>query len=183
MLKIDQILFENKMTRRELSRKSEIPYSCISDICNLKADIKNISFINAVKLSNALNIETNEVLTLQTQYDFESYRSDIQHEILRLGQLNFLLKTLKSNIIQDMYKYNLKMEALYLVSTIDYLSRMNNISLVNTYDKYRKLKCKNVIFPKDLLLGSENEKKKAIQDSIPEFIEHNIVEVDFLNVI
>lgn len=183
MTKLDQILFEKKMTRRELSIKSEIPYSCISDICNLKADIKNISFINAIKLSNALNIDVSKVLTLQTKYDFESYRSDIQHEVKRVGQLNFLLNTLQSNRIQEMFKYNLKIESLYLIATVDYLSRINSIPLSNSFDKYRKYKCENIIYPKDLLLYNEKEKKNVIKKSIPEFINHNIVEVDFGNVI
>lgn len=182
MLAIDWLLYEKDMSKRELSRRSEIPYSCISDICTRKTNIKNITLENSLKLSKTLHVKPEALLRLQDEREFEEYRSDIQHEIKKTGQLQFLLSILKGQRIQKMFNAGLKTEALYLLACVDYLSRINEIPVTNIYDKYRKFQCSETLYPRDLLLGGEDEKMKAINNSIPEFGRFNIVEVDFLNV-
>lgn len=183
MLKIDEILYDRKMTRKEFSQKSNIPYSCIEDICNLKSNINNISFGNALKIAKTLDIKVEDVSLLQDQCDFNIFKSNIQHEIKEKTYLKFIVETLQADRIQNMFKYNNKQEALYLLACIDYLSRINEIPLYEKLNKYRSYKSSKVIYPRDLLMEDEKTKKEALKKSIPEFKNFNIVEVDFLNVI
>lgn len=71
---------------------------------------------------------------------------------------------------------------------VDYVSRENNVSLCEEYNNLRKMKLKEIIYPASLItttivLNSDDVKKKAIDDSIPEFIRFNIVESEVRNVI
>jgi hypothetical protein len=70
---------------------------------------------------------------------------------------------------------------------VDYISRENDIPLCEEYNKYRKLKLNDIIYPSSILTAaavSKNNdiKDKALKNAIPEFMRFNIVESEVRNV-
>lgn len=118
---------------------------------------------------------------------FETFKSNVCHLVKDKGDFDFLLDIINSNEIRKLYNQNWIKEALYLLSMVDYLSRINDIPLCSDYNDIRCIKMSNPIYPRDVLLMDEiqktdENKKHAWDNAIPEFLEHNIVEGDIRNV-
>lgn len=78
-------------------------------------------------------------------------------------------------------------EALYLLAMVDYLSRINNLSLCTNYNDIRAQKLEKPCFPAGVIVsyaatGDERIKEKALANAIPEFLRFNIVEGEVRNV-
>ena len=70
---------------------------------------------------------------------------------------------------------------------MDYLSRKNNIPLVNDYDDIRMNKLLEPLFPRDInlidaLFPEKHIKDEASRKSIPEFSKFNIIETEISDV-
>lgn len=70
---------------------------------------------------------------------------------------------------------------------VDYISRVNDIPLCDSYSEIRKAKLKSVIYPSSIIasasVNNDNSVKElAIKSSIPEFMRFNIVESEVRNV-
>ena len=77
---------------------------------------------------------------------------------------------------------------MYLLAMVDYLSRVNGLSLCREYSDLRGAKLKQVLYPSSLVLEAKITKNPALlreseRESIPEFMSHNIVEREVRNVI
>lgn len=193
---IDDLLKEKKMSRYELSKISGVPQTTIADICSGKTDLQQCKVGTLNKIAKALD-ETIDGLLLkhdkdfegiEDEIDFELYKSNTCHMVKNLGQLEFLLDVIENDKVRKEFDNGDKLEALYLLAMVDYLSRLNNIPLCNRYDDLRRLKFKNPIYPRGVALQSEISnnnrlKKLAIKNAIPEFLRFNIVEGDIFNVI
>ena len=64
---------------------------------------------------------------------------------------------------------------------VDYLSRINNIPLCNKYDNIRCYQLDEIVYPESVLLKAQIRNDNTIleqykENSIPEFLSHNIVE-------
>jgi hypothetical protein len=64
---------------------------------------------------------------------------------------------------------------------IDYLCRIHDMPLVPWYDDLRKAKFKDILYPVGILMQSrifrsEKPKEESLEEAIPEFLRHNIVE-------
>ena len=119
--------------------------------------------------------------------DFELYKSHICHRVKREGDLFFIRNVLLSNEICILYNKGWHVESLYLLAMVDYLSRLHNIPLLKEFDKLRKLKFNELLYPSDIILMSlifnnEGPQKQALKECIPEFLRHNIVEAEIRNV-
>ena len=71
---------------------------------------------------------------------------------------------------------------------VDYLSRIHNLPLVKNYDDLRNYKMENPVLPFDVALldslnNNNDASKKAIDNSIAEFMNYNIVEGDIYNAV
>ena len=119
---------------------------------------------------------------------FENFKSTICHRIKELGDLNFIVDTLKSNDIRKYYRRKWYPECLYLLAMLDYISRENNISICSEYDDIRRYKLEKIIYPASIMALSIASKstdplERAKKEAIPEFMRFNIIESDVRNVV
>ena len=124
---------------------------------------------------------------MKKRMDFELYKSHICHKIKYLGDLDFIMEILQTNEIRTLYKKKLYPECLYLLAMLDYLSRENELPVCTDYDDMRNMKMKEILYPHGIKIAcmlshSEEPKIKSLQEAIPEFIRHNIVESEIRNV-
>jgi len=124
---------------------------------------------------------------MEERMDFELYKSSICHNVKNLGDLSFMLKVLQENEIRVLYSQNRMPECLYLLAMLDYLCRINDVPLCTEYNDLRSFRLSETLFPTDVLLiclwkHNDEAKKQSLQEAIPEFLRHNIVEADIRNV-
>ena len=70
---------------------------------------------------------------------------------------------------------------------VDYISRLNQITLCSDYDDLRNIRLSETIYPSGILALSlaqkdDAPKNKAWEEAIPEFKRFNIIENDIRNV-
>lgn len=113
--------------------------------------------------------------------DFEGYKSNICHSLKRLGNLGFIRDTLLRDDISRYWEQKRYPECFYLLAMLDYISRINGIPLCSRYDELRRCSLENPLYPRDIELicifaGNDDRKKQALEECIPEFARHNIIE-------
>jgi len=119
--------------------------------------------------------------------EFEIFKSNICHDVKRMGDINFLIYILQSSKINDYFEKKMYFESFYLLAMVDYLSRINNVPIAVEYDYIRKYKLDTIIYPSSILAKSfifknNKPKEKSIKECIPEFFQYNIIENEIRNV-
>jgi len=119
---------------------------------------------------------------------FEVFKSNVCHRVKDIGELDFIIETLKNDTVARLYEMKWFPEALYMLAMVDYLSRLNNIPLCTNYNKIRSCKLDRVIYPSGILMQyklSNNDAilKESYKNAIPEFKHFNIVENEVKNVV
>lgn len=119
--------------------------------------------------------------------DFEGYKSNVCHKLKWLGDLGFIRDTLLRDDISRYWEQKRYSECFYSLAMLDYISRINGIPLCNRYDNLRRCSLENPLYPRDIELiclfaGNDARKKQALEECIPEFARHNIIEADVRNV-
>lgn len=187
ILKLQQ---DQNIKKSEISRVTGIPYSTICDIFSGKARLLNCSADTIFRLSQFFNLSMEDLLApfLHERPSFENYKSALLHKLKELGDLAFIEYVLSEGLVNTYYNRDWNVECLYLLSLVDYLSRINGLPLIREYDELRKLKIDNIIYPQDtMLLYKLSHDERILQNakyaSIKEFLDHNIVETDVRNVI
>ena len=193
---LNELLKEKNITKYRLAKISGVPHSTISEICSGKTNIKKCSAETIYKIAKALNVSMESLLKefmekksiiSSERTDFEVYKSNICHLVKDKGDLNFLIDVLTADEVRILYNKNWIKEALYLLAMIDYLSRMNEVPLYSAYDDIRCVRMSEPIYPEsallmDEILKTDEHKKHAWDNAIPEFLHYNIVEGDIRNV-
>lgn len=123
----------------------------------------------------------------ENRCSFELFKSNVCHRLKSLGDIDFLIETLKSDDIRTYYRKKWYPECLYLLAMVDYISRENEIELCADYDDLRKRKLSEIIYPASVIalcISSKSDvpKQQSYKEAIPEFIRFNIVESDIRNV-
>ena len=150
-----------------------------------------------MKIAKALNVSIEFILEkneqdkldeLDYRSSFETFKSNICHEVKEKGDIQFLIDTLESNRIRELFDKKWYPEALYLLGMADYLSNINDVPICTNYNDIRKCKLSEIAYPTGILIkaavsNDENIKQKAIEEAIPEFLRFNIVEADIRNVV
>lgn len=118
---------------------------------------------------------------LEERLHFDIFRSNACYRLRDLGDIEFINQILKNDEIRKLYQLKLYPESFYLLAMVDYISRMNNISLCKDYDDLRSLCLKETIYPKgilalDKIMNTNRHKTHSLQNAIPEFMQFNIVE-------
>ena len=118
---------------------------------------------------------------------FETFKSNTCHYVQDLGDIEFMIQVIEKDEVRNLYNRRWYPEALYLLAMLDYLSRENNVPICTKYDDIRARKPKDPIYPVGVVLTSEvmksdEPKKKAEKDAIPEFKRFNIFECDIRDV-
>ncbi len=119
---------------------------------------------------------------------FESFMLYTRQRLANIGDEEFVKVVIDKGEISRLYEMKWFPEVYYLLAMIDYLSRLHNIQLDSAYDHIRSQKLDSVIYPAGVLMscefwGSDEPKRKAEDDSIPEFKHFNIIEPDIRRVV
>lgn len=182
------ILLKNKkMSVYECSKISGIPYTTLLEIVNGKTSINKCSFETVYKLALTFNTPMETFYERCDFNSFELFKSEIKHRIKEQTDFGFLTNIyLNNDEIRKYWNESETEKALYLLATVDYLSRYHGLPLAKKYDDIRKYKLKEPLLPADLFLmqaisKNSEEIAKAINESIPEFKQFNIVEGDLRN--
>ena len=124
-----------------------------------------------------------------TEYrqSFEAYKSTVCHLVKNMGDFDFVIDTLESDIIRKLFQKECYPESLYLLAMLDYLSRENDLPLCNKYDDLRRARLSSTIYPSSVIAlsafsHSEQPKIDSYEQAIPEFLRFNIVEGEVRNV-
>jgi transcriptional regulator with XRE-family HTH domain len=186
---MNQFLEEKHFTKFQLSKRSGIPLKTITNICSGKVKLEDCSGIILYKISKILDVSIDSLLKdeLEIRPNFEIFKSSICHWVHFKGDLDFLIDTLESGEIFELYEKKWYVEALYLLAMVDYISRENNFPLCADYNDLRQAKLRELLYPAGVLIlsatGNNTWKDQSRAEAIPEFMRHNIVEADVRNVI
>ena len=121
---INNLLEQRSMSKYRLSKLSKVPFTTISEITTGKSNIKNCTGETLYKLARALDVSMEELLSDSMKYrmDFELYKSAVCHQVKDMGDMPFIIKTLESNEIRELYQKKWYAECFYLLAMVDYLS-------------------------------------------------------------
>ena len=164
---INELLKQKGMTKYRLAKESRVPHTTVLDICNGKVDIKKCAGETLYKLANTLNVNIEDLLadSMEHRQSFETYKSNICHMVKDMGDIAFIIKTLESGKIRELYKKKWYPECLYLLAMLDYLSRENGLPICNEYNDIRVARLHEPIYPSSIiamsvLSRSEQPKKR-----------------------
>jgi len=188
-MNINSLLADKGMTKYRLAKLSGVPQTTVIDICSGKAKIGNCSANTVYKLAKALGVSLESLVASEVEYRpaFETFKSNVCHSVKDMGDLEFLIDTLETGKIRELYEKEWYAESLYLLAMADYLSRENDFPLCAEYNDMRCAKLQRTIYPAGVLaicaaFKSDEPKAESLREAIPEFIRHNIVEAEVRNV-
>ncbi len=190
-MELKELILQKNISIYELSHVTHIPYSTLSDLVKGTTPIHKCSCEKVYRLAKALNVSMESLIKdsmlkeMQEIHkelaDFDVFRSNIAHQIKSQGDLEFIYTILSEKTIDKLYEQQEYTKSVYLLATIDYLSRINNIPLCTAYNHLRNVKLPSPVIPLSIRIQSsypsgKSYLKKAKDNAIPEFIRHNIIE-------
>ena len=188
-MNINTLLTKKNITKYKLAKLSGVPQTTVIDICSGKARIENCSGVTIYKLAKALDVSMESLVADRVEHRpaFETFKSNVCHSVKDMGDLDFLINTLETGKIRELYEREWFAESLYLLAMVDYLSRENDFPLCADYDDIRHTKLQRTVFPAGVLAmcavyKSDEPKTESLREAIPEFLRHNIVEAEVRNV-
>jgi len=186
---INTILKSKNMTKYKLAKKSGVPHTTVLDICSGKTKLSKCTAETVYKLAKALDVQMDELIagSVEKRPSFEYFKSTICHMVKDMGDLDFLVYILENDEVRKLYNKQWYLESLYLLAMLDYLSRENNFPLCAEYTDMRSIKMQSLIYPlgihtRCIASGSEQPQRDSLNDALPEFLRHNIVESEIRNV-
>jgi len=186
---INVLLDERGMTKYRLAKESNLPHTTILDICSGKTELPKCNAETVYKVAKALDTTVEALIApaLEQRPNFEWFKSQICHDIKRMGDIDFLIQTLESGEIKHLYEKKWYLESFYLLALVDYLSRINDLPLVSNYNDIRSAKMETPVYPAGVLVrsifsGNDFAKEESKKNAIPEFLRHNIIEAEVRDV-
>lgn len=187
---LKRLIEEKQITAYRLSKKSDVPFSTISDLINGKTKPGNIRLSHALAICNALEISPEEFAKLEMPKDdveFKYFRSNVLHDLKRKGDVQFIKYILHSKAIDTAYKRGDLECAFYLLALLEYLVKVNGLNYpIDRYQKLRSMTLPSVLFPgSDLISFSsiEEARNRMRIELIPEFAKYNIIEESVRNAV
>ena len=172
-----------------LSKNTAIPYSTLRDLYTNRTPLSKASGDVIYRIASVLDVSMEELLSayMKIRPSFENFKSETCQKLKRMGDIPFIMELLQSQQIREYYDDQWYPEALYLLSLLDYLCRENEIPVCTDYDDLRKAKLSAVLFPAGVIAlakatGKDQYFDDAINNAIPEFLAHNIVESEIHDV-
>lgn len=189
-MRIRDVMKRKNLSVYRISAMSNIPYSTLTDIVNEKTQIEKCSVETLYKLCKTLEIDMMKLIEerMMPRCSFELFKSNVCHQLKELGDREFIIDILQTDIIRDYYERQWYLECLYTLAMLDYVSRINNIPICTNYNDIRCMRLQDIIYPSSIvaqaaLNQSRDIKEESRQKSIPEFMRFNIVECEVRNVI
>ena len=187
---IQDVLQKKKMSVYRLAKTSEVPYATLNDLYNGKTRLEKCSAETVYKLAKALDVSMEELVadSLTGRRDFELFKSEICHRVRRMGDMDFIIDTLRGREIRTYEERKWYPECLYLLAMLDYISRVNDVPLCSEYDDLRRCRLQNTLYPRGIrvlsaVAGNDDAMKESEREAIPEFMRFNIVESEVRNVV
>lgn len=189
------ILNDHNISLYQLEKASKISHATLNDIYNERSNIDNCTVLVMSKIASSLNMEIDELYKKLTyddlslfayRDDFDLFKSNTLQHLKRVGDKAFIKEIVDSRIIDAYCQNQNYLEALYLLSLIDYLYAKRGISLLKQYDELREFKLNKLYVSKSiyLLLATKHINLTSIsKECVKEFLAHNIVEADLNGVI
>ena len=188
-MNVSNIINEKHLSKYRVAKNSGIPYMTLNDICNGKTRLDKCSADTVYKLAKELGVTMEELLEpiMAPRPSFDLFKSNVCHKLKELGDIDFLIDAIESDDITTYYNRAWYPESLYLLAMVDYISRINDVPLCDSYNEFRKAKLKRTIFPSSVIAAAAVSKdnrimERAMAESIPEFKRFNIVESEVRNV-
>lgn len=182
-------LKEKNLSAYRCAQLSGISYTTLRRLLRGEAKISNCTADTLYRLSKVLEVPMEELLLDSPEYrnDFEAFKGNVCHQVKYLGDLDFIVETLKSGDIRKFWERKWYPEAFYLLAMVDYLSRVNEIPLCTDYNDIRACSLKEPIYPRDVILFAiinpdGDDREQCAAEAIPKFKRFNIMECDVRDV-
>jgi transcriptional regulator with XRE-family HTH domain len=185
-MKLYERLIKQNLSKYELAKRAQIPYTTLNDLFNEKTELSKSSAALVYRLAKALDVSMETLLTESSIHpvrsDFESFKSTLRHLIHDEGDLAFLERVITEDWIHRYAQQEWFAETLYTLAMVDYLCRIHALPLVKEYESLRNMRLSRPIYPASLTVMSLSERRKAFDAAIPEFKRVNIVENEIRHV-
>ena len=127
------------------------------------------------KLARFLGYRPDEIV--YEKEDFQTFRNNLHHRI-KNNDLECILEIIESDDVSTYMRHEDYLKALYLVATVDYISRKNDIPLCDKYSNVRRIRLEQPYYVGDSsLFGSDK------RECIDEFLRFNIYEGDLYDAV
>ena len=184
------ILNDNNMSLYQLEKTSKISHATLNDIYNERSNIDNCTILTLSKIAHSLNMSVddlyqklsyNDLSLFSYSNDFDLFKSNILQQLKKSGETSFIKEIVNSHLIDAYYHNTNYLEALYLLSLVDYFYKKQHKPLLRQYDDLREYRLDKIYVSKSLflLLATKHITATDIyKECIKEFLNHNIVEAD-----
>ena len=174
-MNFEKELKKRKTNIRACSIQSGIPYATLYPIIKGQVDIRTSSYSTVAKLARFLGYRPDEIV--YEKEDFQTFRNNLHHRI-KSNELQCILEIIESDDVSTYMRHEDYLKALYLVATVDYISRKNDIPLCDKYSGVRRIRLEQPYYVGDSSLFSW-EKRECID----EFLRFNIIEGDLYDAV
>lgn len=168
-------LKKQKMNIRTCSMKSGIPYATLYPIIKGQVDIGTCAYYTVEKLAKVLGYRPDQIV--YHKEDFQTFRNNLHHDIKR-NDLQTVLGIIEHEDVEYYRLHGDYIKMLYLVATVDYISKKHEIPLCDKYDEIRNMKLEEPFF-----VGDSAFLNKRVDSGIEEFAKYNIVEGDLYDAV
>ena len=168
-------LQKQKMNIRTCSMKSGIPYATLYPIIKGQVDIGTCAYYTVEKLAKVLGYRPDQIV--YHKEDFQTFRNNLHHDIKR-NDLQTVLGIIEHEDVEYYRLHGDYIKMMYLIATVDYISKKYEIPLCDKYDEIRNMKLEEPFF-----VGDSAFLNKGVDSGIEEFAKYNIVEGDLYDAV
>ena len=168
-------LKKQKMNIRTCSLKSGIPYATLYPIIKGQVDIGTCAYYTVEKLAGVLGYRPDQIV--YHKEDFQTFRNNLHHDIKR-DELTTILGIIENEDVEYYKRHSDYIKMLYLVATVDFISKKYDIPLCEKYNELRNMKLESPFY-----VGDSNLVNKDNDTLIDEFAKYNIFEGDLYDAV
>ncbi len=174
-MNFEKELKKRKTNIRACSIQSDIPYATLYPIIKGQVEIGTCSYFTVAKLARFFGLRPDEIV--YEKEDFQTFRNNLHHRI-KSNELECILEIIEGDDVSVYMRHEDYLKALYLVATVDYISRKNDIPLCDKYSSIRRIRLEHPYYAGDSSLFSPDK-----QECIDEFLRFNIYEGDLYDAV
>ncbi len=185
---------QQNTTKYRLAKKGDLPHVVIRGISSSKVQMKKRYAETPYRITKALDATATNIIrdpmepVKEHRSSFDVFKSNVCHQVKDMGDLDFIMDVLQSDVIREYYQKQWMAECLYLLAMVDYLSRLHGLPLYSAYDDLRSKRLAKPLYPMSVVMADALSQttvhaERSFQAAIPEFLRFNIVESEIRNVI
>ena len=174
-MNFEKELKKRKINIRGCSLQSDISYATLYPIIKGQVDIGTCSYYTVAKLARFLGYRPDEIV--YEKEDFQTFRNKLHHR-LKSNELECILEIIEGDDVSMFVRHEDYLKALYLVATVDYISKKNDIPLCDKYNSVRNIRLEQPYYVGDSALSRPDRR-----NCIDEFLRFNIYEGDIYDAV